>query len=77
MAPTPNANRSLRSRVVLNVKGQDAISVETFWLNQIRFEVFKQGKVTIYDQNFLVILRTLFIWLRVRNAACNTWFYNN
>ena len=72
MALTPNAKRPLRLRVVLNVKGRDAISVATIWLNQIRFEVFKQARVTIYDENFLVILRTLFIWLRVRNVACNT-----
>ena len=64
MAPTPNAKRPLTLRVVLSVKGQDAISVATIWLNQIPFEVFKQARVTIYDQNFLVILRTLFIWLR-------------
>ena len=72
MALTPNAKRPLRLRAVLNVKGQDAISVTTIWLNQIPFEVFKQARGTIYDQNFLVILRTLFIWLRVRNVACNT-----
>ena len=72
MAPTPNAKRPLRLRSVLNVKGRDAISVATIWLNQITFEVFKQARVTTYDQNFLVTLRTLFIWLRVRNVACNT-----
>ena len=43
----------------IHVKEQDAISVATSWLK----------KVTKYDQNFLEIPRTLFIWLRV---ACNT-----
>ena len=61
MAPTPNGKRLLRLRVVLIVTEQGAISVATSWLNQITFKVFKQARATRYDQNFLVILRTLFI----------------
>ena len=72
MTLTPNAKSLLRLGVVLNVNEQDAISVATSWLNQIPFCVFKQARVTRYDPNFLVILRTLFIWLRVRGVACNT-----
>ena len=72
MALTPSVKRLLRFRVVLNVKEQDAISATISLLNQIVSKVFKQARVTKYDQNFLVIPKMLCIWLRVRNVACNT-----
>ena len=72
MAITPNMKGLLRFKVVLNVKEQDAISAAISLLNQILSKVFKQARVTKYDQNFLVIPKMLFIWPRVRNVACNT-----
>ena len=40
------------SRYGSNTEHEEAVEVATFWLNQTPFEVFKQARVTRYDQNF-------------------------